>query len=1541
MESPTVATLDDGEHDDITNYNNEIADKMITDDTEVQKFWMRERKDCEWVMALLEKRRQPNARPDARWPVMPLFSQRNRRWLFDVKTYTIAIFDQSVVKDTPCLCYNDKMVVSFADWPSVVQETIRREAFRSSSTALEYFIKYYHVGHVRNGPTIGYLRQLISRFYRPPLLCVEFHPATVTLPQASEVLRFSFPNSSAARDAILFITHKYKFQVVLKYTSYSPLYNALIHTYRCARYRTPHKPLLKEVQKEVHVVAAGKPSEKINSFLTTYDLEKRDQYNGARGVGCRLGLRIFEILDNSERNVVEIRGSHSGHDPSLETETFRAVHPTLYNVVRFMASTNLPVFHLHNKLVPFVEKYKEDRDADMRYYEQYGEFTRERTTLVGKTRVYSPLRVARAYSSKLPISDSDLFRTHDPAIMDFMNRFIGEKLLNAYRNSNILSPSDIFETDVGADSDSDSDSDVESDSHSHSNGNSSCEDDEIADVDDDDMWAKIKRPHGECSEDDWATFTQKLYRATSLHERGDRKYVPNKYITLLTTHPRIFSNYNFTITKEWLYAFNRVRRRRARLGRNARDDVLHVLEEYKNKGWADVKIRRDGKRIKELVVFIQTPLQALWCKERIGLTDVIQFDDTQNLTVWDMPYFVFLATDPQTMAEIPVAQGFVIYETKERYSKTNCIRWLFEQWDRRGNPPIQTFMFDRDQSSFIACRILAVQHFIDDWHTICSTYGKDRLKYMSAIVPKSQKDAARTFLMSLRRPDNLPPEVSSHLDADDDVEIPQEDIVPDAFPWISSTDADVILPMCSSLMPWIAQKRELVPGVIAFFIEECLKLHDAVHRDVGPESKLSWANWECKASLLRMLFSNAFVLQTPCSTLMKRSICVRARLCLFHVKKAWAEQLFQKVGSVVPGAWKNMYEDLNKLLYTDSRQAFFKEWDEIKNKWTDIPRGIDAIHYFEKSWLTFDWLYLWPSFARRFSNFCRNTNNGVESYFYQIKYALFGGRRPIDFRFALEQLIGSPNVVDSERRSFTYAKYKRLEHISSGSINHAKTNDVTRRAQRVVELLKAWGANMDLVKVIDPLRLVFRITRVEAVEKKDDIIDTEPYYFVCLANSVCTCPNRSMVCKHILALRQWSLTELELEAIWQDNELETVFPKDLCNRLAKRNEAINADVNNIASVEYDPVEESIQNSDLRHDEENLPLSEIARGSPPLLELPEDCSLLQDPEPIVVTSCNLIGRKTLKEERSRYHRMIKTVRRTYKKLTGQVLTRRDGPDGSGGTTQSQGGNGNITAENPGTCLGKKYLDCIEAMKKIMKDIEDSYRHATVEGQVKRIRSKRISHKSDGGYRKTKQLPFLIPKRGEPGRGKNHVNSSTNAKKSSACRYNIRELPALSTLDETPDIDDSVLHIEDAGMSGTLVCTSGTVAHSAHATPYESSRRRGGTAWLLAHERQVQGKGVGHSQVPEDPEVALTIPDETISRTKTTKFNNGNKTKRLKHTLNRREGTKRGREEADVDIHCTNMSSHTNDCILLTDSIKRNRLLVQNEDLDSGIICGDNM
>ena len=109
--------------------------------------------------------------------------------------------------------------------------------------------------------------------------------------------------------------------------------------------------------------------------------------------------------------------------------------------------------------------------------------------------------------------------------------------------------------------------------------------------------------------------------------------------------PAILSNYNFMVTRELVGKILEQLRRDQRECRTATEDLMKVVDDWVSAGWA--KIVRDLKKIHleklPVTCFHSIAPAAAVVSSIKGIADVVQTNDTQNITVWDMPFLRFLA----------------------------------------------------------------------------------------------------------------------------------------------------------------------------------------------------------------------------------------------------------------------------------------------------------------------------------------------------------------------------------------------------------------------------------------------------------------------------------------------------------------------------------------------------------------------------------------------------------------------------------------------------------------------------------------------------------------------------------------------------------------------------------------------------------------------------------------------------------------------------------------------------------------------------------
>ena len=341
-----------------------------------------------------------------------------------------------------------------------------------------------------------------------------------------------------------------------------------------------------------------------------------------------------------------------------------------------------------------------------------------------------------------------------------------------------------------------------------------------------------------------------------------------------------------------------------------------------------------------------------------------------------------------------------------------------------------------------------------------------------------------------------------------------------------------------------------VPSVVKYIIGEMRRLSkiasEWMSKFVTSEPRF-WSHWEKECTDVWYLVKSVLKIPSALHTLCYSTLCKFARICLFHVLKAWVlkcKNIFKNRDE-----WKSMYSDLQTLAYIRPASAFESHWLAMREKWipseprqgrTVVP-GELTLDYIQSYWMDSNIILLWPMcYRNQISSLGQSTNNGCESHYFVVKYIVHGGRRPTDMRGGMQKVYGSPN--DSEQED-ALCYYRELDTRRKQKLSGARTNRIgaslMSRTQRVHSLLNEWVAEPSLVQCLDLPRLIFRVGGKLRTDKQRE------FYIISLHSNGCTCGNSDdITCKHVLAGRAFAKVAYGWLHESEDFESQTLFTGD-------------------------------------------------------------------------------------------------------------------------------------------------------------------------------------------------------------------------------------------------------------------------------------------------------------------------------------------------------------------------------------------------------------
>jgi hypothetical protein len=445
--------------------------------------------------------------------------------------------------------------------------------------------------------------------------------------------------------------------------------------------------------------------------------------------------------------------------------------------------------------------------------------------------------------------------------------------------------------------------------------------------------------------------------------------------------------------------------------------------------------------VTELRAFIQTPeMAAAWSQHASGMSSQVIVDDTFGLSVFNVKFFAFIATDPISRINFPIAFGLwlspgasttldedgVRASSPDDTPKVAYMSWAFEQFRLRGFPTFAVTFFDKDSPSFRA-RLESAQAELVAPDIVSSTGGvlvpRGRSLFAGAIallraaadVATPVELAAADAYLDTVRTSGLPPPSSDARFASARAELVSAPLSPDATSAATSAFRQVIISRFPFLVRGLASRlRDALltargASLKAKNMAEFMRVNeglDAYHGviSVAPGSPV-----------------NAYV----------RTCCVqRAFLCLFHMGKALREHVQRKRLITDKQDLAEMFKGIDALMWdgTSSLSLCRDAFSVFKARWDD--RYPDFFVYFEKNWMCDTWLALWAPFGRRATSTLQiHTTNGAEAFFRVIKCVLQLGHTFINFVDVLRLLTGIPGDADSVAHSYVAKLHKRMQSV--------------------------------------------------------------------------------------------------------------------------------------------------------------------------------------------------------------------------------------------------------------------------------------------------------------------------------------------------------------------------------------------------------------------------------------------------------------------------------------------------------------------------------
>ena len=554
------------------------------------------------------------------------------------------------------------------------------------------------------------------------------------------------------------------------------------------------------------------------------------------------------------------------------------------------------------------------------------------------------------------------------------------------------------------------------------------------------------------------------------------------------------------------------------------ETLIDCLNEYgqTGEGVFYAKMYRQGRaiRVESLVAAIQPDAARALVAANPGMARVVSLDSTFGTSKHDAPLFTYVARHPSTSAMVPVLACVVYGGRSTPNFVTNAIAFMHEAWQSWGNPPVSTFLMDKDAAEWAGLLAFRKQQLAADKDTDFTELATLIGDLLSQPPDKleSYVAVAERFLRAWETGEELP--------------------VYDAKTWppaLKGTNASTRTDAMERLFrPDICRRiRPLLP-YMALLIQrrlvDCCELAAAAC-SVG-QWEQAWHPLRRLSSLLRK--SGAHV--TGLAQFFARHIDPRARLCIWHAKQAVSRFVWKVLGQseqakTVDAAFEaalmaGSVQDFDKAAANLITVATAAVSPEDPASRVQRPAGERLAEYFKTKWLDERWRELWPLAFRHFACFHLRTT-GVSESFHSLYKVFAGLRRTIPA--VLFWLMGPPRGRKWEGMSLLQlllANVERRLTLAQDVIQPVRIRDVRGFIDRFIPHLSE--AEDALSSAVCDTRGVFTFTYPASLDAQSPAVivtaTTDPVFQRCSCSEGVRARSGDAMCRHIYLAQLLAVT---------------------------------------------------------------------------------------------------------------------------------------------------------------------------------------------------------------------------------------------------------------------------------------------------------------------------------------------------------------------------------------------------------------------------------
>jgi hypothetical protein len=386
-----------------------------------------------------------------------------------------------------------------------------------------------------------------------------------------------------------------------------------------------------------------------------------------------------------------------------------------------------------------------------------------------------------------------------------------------------------------------------------------------------------------------------------------------------------------------------------------------------------------GGTVRHLVVVMQSPLQRYWSRYVVGASDELALDDTFGASRDASSFGTLMGYAPAWGMHIPVGFYILMYTQGDQGAKTAAMAWMLRHWRAMGNAPPRTIQFDADVASINAVARDAITRVLKETASMLASVAGVELVASGACATDDQRQCARVVLSALRCSDlksaqadvaeahaqllssspypSVPaagalPMLAKHIleqPASQPVALGFASVLSDALIQAAKDTATLVGSLSSATV-----KCPRAAGVYRDALDSLVTVVRAGATTAGVSAALLRVHSAADDILkydLRVRFSvlQSAILQPALDRIgplleptdsfadwCSRLFGLHVRVCEFHVRKAWNENLAGHFCGDKPGKQAAL-DELREMSMCLTRGEFLRHWDAFRSKYAHKP----------------------------------------------------------------------------------------------------------------------------------------------------------------------------------------------------------------------------------------------------------------------------------------------------------------------------------------------------------------------------------------------------------------------------------------------------------------------------------------------------------------------------------------------------------------------------------------------------------------------------